>query len=72
MKSYATSYDSRVNIIEMSFLLKLIYRFSIILINMTDFYVKPNKPFKKFTEVKEPRTAKRLFKKKDTEGLIKR
>lgn len=38
------SYNRGVNIVEMSFLLKLIYRFSVILINtLIDFYVEFNK-----------------------------
>lgn len=35
----------------------------------TDFYVELNRHSKGFIEVGEPRTAKRLFKKKNIEGL---
>lgn len=54
----------------MSFLHRLIYRFNVMLSNIiTDFYVELNKHSKGFIEVGEPGTAKRLFKKKNIEGL---
>lgn len=64
------SVNRRVNIVEMSFPLKLIYRYNVLLVNVTDFYAELNKHSKGFIEVKGSRIAKRLFKNKKS-GLVK-